>query len=246
MGDAHGDGARRWNGKRVGHAAKRHRASRTQDAGARKTPASGALHRAAAPGCPLLIAKVGRVGRAGDDAPRARGARARRHFCLNHCGGGNAHAGHASQRAGPATLGAPARSCRGPPREPRPPTSAGMSALTVVRSRAALDKRETRVTRRERAAARDRIAPFCELYLRACAGHADCGAHHVAARNRPGTATASGQSARRRRQRPRRQRRDGCEQKAARRHRFLCVHGHVSSLPLFDDSRSRFHKKINL
>ena len=43
MGDAHGDGARRWNGKRVGHAAKRHRASRTQDAGA-QSARSRVLH----------------------------------------------------------------------------------------------------------------------------------------------------------------------------------------------------------
>jgi len=151
------------------------------------------------------------------------------------------HARHASQRAGPATLGATARSCRGAPHEPRPPTSAGMGALTVLRSRAAsLDKREARVTGRQRAAARDRTAVFCELYLRA-GGPAHCAPHDGAFRGQSVTAKI----ARVRRQRPRRQRRDGCEQKA-RRHRFLCVHGHVSSLPLFDDSRSRFHKKINL
>ena len=37
------DGARRWNGKRVGHAAKRHRASRTQDAG-EQSASSRVLH----------------------------------------------------------------------------------------------------------------------------------------------------------------------------------------------------------
>ena len=121
-------------------------------------------------GCPLHIA------RAGDDAPRARGARARRHFCLDQ----------------------------------------------VLWSCASLDKREARVAGRQGAAALDRLAPFCELYL-----HAGDPAHWAPHDGAALDQSATAKHARVRRQRPRRQRRDGCEQNAARRHPLTSTPGSV-------------------